>query len=53
MTDFRRAAYQRRHLKPLLACYWYLAEGRLECRWLLAADFQGSIAAKVNVGDSP
>ena len=51
MTGFRRAAYQRRHLKPLLARYWYLVEGRLECSWLVAADFQGSIAAKVNVGD--
>jgi hypothetical protein len=52
MTGFRRAAYQGRHLKPPLACYWYLVEGRLECRWLLAADFQGSIAVKVNAGDS-
>jgi hypothetical protein len=53
MTGFRGAAYQGRHLKPPpLACYWRLVEGRLECHWLVAPDFQGSIAAKVNAGDS-
>jgi hypothetical protein len=41
-----------RRLKLPLACYWYLVEGRLECRWLVEADLQGSIAAEVNAGDN-
>lgn len=34
LPGFRHPAGRRRPPKPVLACHWYLVEGRLECRWL-------------------